>query len=154
MKLINLFAGSKSSGVKESKNPSAFVLQDFEASLCRNDQNPQFCAADHLLEIKEYSACITAYQKLIRLYPEKRYYCEVKIADAYKWLGDSKKAIEFLMAARVHGANEEEIDDNIWELCEEIYYQNRNAKGTEAIEKYLTLFPKGKHISKARKLLS
>jgi tetratricopeptide (TPR) repeat protein len=153
MKLINLFVGSKSSRVKESKNPNELILQDFEESLCKNDQNPQFCAAEHLLEIKEYSACITAYQKLMSLHPEKRSYCEVKIAGAYKWLGDCKKAIEFLMAARVHGANEEEIDDNIWELCEEIYYQTRNAKGIEAIEKYLTLFPKGKHISDAHKLL-
>ncbi|MCS6904713.1 MAG: hypothetical protein RML72_09410 [Bacteroidia bacterium] len=154
MKLLNILVGSKSGITKEEENDSDATLQDFRASLNQNNYKCQFHAAAQLMEKKEYFACIKAYQTLIGMYPDKRDYCELQIADAYKWLGDTKKAIEFLVAARIHGADAEKVDDSMWALCEDVYYQSHNSsKGIEAIEKYIMFFPKGKHISEAKALL-
>ena len=134
-------------------NPESFD-DLFNQALKREHEEKLFKIAQRLLVCRNYECCVQAYDKLARAFPEKRHYCEMQIASAYSLQGRLEKSIHYYHAARVHGADEAQIDQNIWQTCEQIYEKSGGDKERcRALDQYLTLCPKGRHTRTARMLL-
>lgn len=126
----------------------------FNEALCRHNDCAKFEAAEALMRNKHFATGIEAYNILAEEYPEHRSYCELQIANAYRGLGKFNKAIEYLIAARVHGADEDQIDETVWQVCSR--HQQRCLRRTRqhtSVEQYLTLFPQGKYATEAKHLI-
>lgn len=126
----------------------------FEQALQSENEEKLFKIAQRMLVCRNYDCCVKAYELLARKFRSKRHYCELQIANAYSHQGDHEKSIHYYHAARVHGADAEQIDDNIWQTCEMIFDKSAREKDRcHALDQYLTLCPKGRHRRAARSLL-
>jgi tetratricopeptide (TPR) repeat protein len=110
-------------------------------------------AGDKMRE-HDYHAAIYIYRKLAKHFPEHRQECESQIGTAFYCLGKYNKAIENYIAARVHGADNERMDEQIWQACCTLYEEAHDpVKQREPINLYLTLCPQGCHQAHAKELL-
>ncbi|MDW8333205.1 MAG: hypothetical protein RMM53_03200 [Bacteroidia bacterium] len=143
------------SGTKPANEPSGSepwesksrLRKEFAESVEFGCEEKQFKAALKLLVAGDYEGCVSAYQRLAELHKHRRYFCEMQIARAYLFQGDPDKAMDFCLAARVHGADPAETENVVWEACLE--YRHR-PQAQAMIKKYLTLFPDGRYASMAR----
>jgi tetratricopeptide (TPR) repeat protein len=103
---------------------------------------------------EDYHAAIYLFRKLAKNFPTQRQECESQIGTAFYCLGKYNKAIESYIAARVHGADTQCMDENIWEACQTLYKEAEDpVKQREPMNLYLTLCPKGSHQHHARQLI-
>ena len=111
----------------------------------------RFKAAARLLISRNYPQAVEAYRGLAAEYPERRDFCELQIARAYALQGMFQKSLDYYQAARVHGADERQMDESVWELCESTVEAADNAVGkVDPLHHYLTLFPNGMFAPAAR----
>jgi tetratricopeptide (TPR) repeat protein len=127
------------------------LRESFLAIAEQDDESAAFNAASDLMLSKAFSECIQAYKQLSEKYPNRQGDCYSQIGAAYYFLEDYEQAIRFYVLARDSGADEDMMDDNIWEACETIYRKKNNKS---AIEKYKELCPNGNYLKQANKLLS
>jgi tetratricopeptide (TPR) repeat protein len=121
---------------------------------CEAQDNSLFCQAQNALDEGDFETCIALYKQLAVEFPNQRDYCESQIAEAYSRIGQYKKSIEYYTAARVHGADETEVDEKVWTQCTHLCCDIQNNNGRkDVLQRYLTLFPKGKYAEEARTLL-
>lgn len=142
--------GSNASAFAQNATKCSSLERAFQDTLCKNDSRCQFDAANHLLENEEYGTAIKAYKELAQKHQDERHLCEARIGDAYAKQRKFFQAIEYYNAARIHGACEGIMDDNIWQACLNEYRITRN---TAPFAKYLTLFPRGKYVEIATQYL-
>lgn len=133
--------------------PTSLLRQAFLETLESHDDEKQLCAASRLFVSRDYEGACDAYAALLRRRPELRHYCELQMGAAYYHMGNFEKALQCFTAARVHGADENMIDDNIWQSCRDLHAQ-RVCPLKDPINTYLTLFPRGKYTHIARNLLA
>ena len=106
------------------------------------------------LKDRKYASAIYLYQRLSSAFPELRQDCEAQIGQSYYCLGQYGKAIEAYIAARVHGADSEWIDETIWEACETLAAESDDyTKRRESLQMYTTLCPTGQHMKDAQDAL-
>jgi tetratricopeptide (TPR) repeat protein len=147
--------GNNSSTIKgESLSKEEIValrnkfLAEFDGDMKDEDQAINFAA--RLMDNEQYNQAIAYFSAIAIQYPHEQGLCECQIGAAYYFLGDYEQAIEYYLAAREHGMNEDMMDDNIWEACETIFQKTNDLS---AIEQYLKLCPEGKYIEDAKILL-
>lgn len=102
----------------------------------------------------EYDAARQGLQLLQKHFPEYRHWCELQLGRAESLLGNCKRAMDYYLAARVHGASPELMDELIWQTCNE--HASRSSGHTEfaaRLQDYLTLCPQGKYVGQAREKL-
>lgn len=127
------------------------VREEMMKNIVPDDTSLDINAAAELMLNKDFEGSIKAYERTMEKYPERKGTCLVQIGVAEFFLGNYEKALEKYIEAKDCGEDNDMTEDNIWEACETIYKQ----KGTkEYIEKYTDLYPQGRYIKKANKLVS
>ncbi|MCC7381111.1 MAG: hypothetical protein IT384_04740 [Deltaproteobacteria bacterium] len=121
---------------------------DFLATASVDPEAAAFNAASALMLDQRFRETIEAYARLGEQYPERRGDCESQIGAAQYFLGELSQALDSYVRARDHGADQDMMDDNIWEVCEALHKKGDG----KAVARYLELCPKGKYVKKARKL--
>ena len=120
----------------------------------KHSANDCFKLVAQYLKDGKYASAIYLYQRLASAFPELRQDCEAQIGQSYYCLGQYAKAIEAYIAARVHGADPEWMDETIWEACESLASQSDDAtKRRESLQMYTTLCPEGQHMKDAEHAL-
>lgn len=145
-----------------SDSTSAFISgdADFETAkkmrekllnkMTTDEESDAFNIATDLLLNKDFIGSIQAYEKIIEKYPHKKGECIGQIGVAEFFLGNYEKALENYIESKNCGEDSEMTEDNIWEVCELMHKNGTRGQ----IEKYISLYPQGKFIKKANKLLS
>jgi outer membrane protein assembly factor BamD (BamD/ComL family) len=151
MNVIQWIRGTGKSAVEtepeepwESKNR---LRKEFTEAAEFGCEEKQFKAALKLLAAGDYEGCVLAYEKLAERFKNRRHFCEMQIARAYLYQGDPEKALEFCLAAKVHGADPVETENIVWDACME--YREKPQAGA-MLRKYLTLFPDGRYSAAAQ----
>lgn len=138
---------------KDATDTCSELYSEFLEELSKNDVNKQFRAAARLIANHSYEESLAAYKKLQKLHTDRRAICEVKIGMVFLFLEEYKSAFDSFLAAKVHGADDEESERHIWDACTGILSKNvSNQQKTECLELYMRLFPKGRHTEEARAL--
>jgi tetratricopeptide (TPR) repeat protein len=149
--LRRLDAGKSPLNSEEIKN----LDEQLAPLLAEDRQDAAFKLAADEMRAENYRNAIYLYRKLAEHFPDLRQDCESQIGLAYYCMGKYNKAIESYIAARVHGADTEWMDTNIWEACRAMYQTSEDlVKQKEPLNLYLTLCPKGSHRQEASELLS
>ena len=106
--------------------------------------------ATKLMSTQQFQRSIEMYKQLAAEFPDKKSLYLSQVGVGYFFLNELEQAIAYYVLAYEQGFDAEMSDDNIWEACEALFKANGN---TESLQKYLTLFPKGKYRASAEKLL-
>ena len=144
----NLFGKKKITLEQANDKNTEFIAKNPEAE---NNENALMRQASSALTNGEYEKSIELYEKMASDFPENRGLYLSQVGAAHHFLNDYNTAIEYYVKAKNEGADDNMIDDNIWEACEEIY-KNNNDK--TSIEKYLEYYPSGNYAKKAKKILA
>ncbi len=151
MNVINWIRGTGKSSVEtEAEEPwesKSRLRKEFIESTEFGCEEKQFKAALKLLAAGDYEGCVFAYQRLAERHKHRRHFCEMQIARAYLYQGHPDKAMDFCLAAKVHGADPLETENVVWDACLE--YRER-PEALAMAKKYLALFPDGRYTSQAR----
>lgn len=116
-----------------------------------DEETRAFNAAAELLLDKRFDECIAAYQALAEWFPRRESDCAAQIGAARYFLGQYDLAIEAYVKARAAGADEELMDDNIWEACEAAF---RKSGERRYADRYRELCADGQHLKAASQLLA
>jgi tetratricopeptide (TPR) repeat protein len=115
-----------------------------------DDESLEINAAAGLMLDKDFIGSIKAYEKIIEKYPHRKGECIGQIGVGEFFLGNYEKALEKYIESKNADEDTEITEDNIWEVCELM-----NKKGIPGqIEKYISLYPQGRYLKKANKLLA
>ena len=117
----------------------------------KNDEDSLMRQASSAMTGKDFEKSIILYQKLVNDYPDNKGLYLSQIGAAYFFLNEFNLAIEYYVKARDNGADNNMMDDNIWEACEAIY---KNDNDKTVIEMYLEYYPNGSYVKKAQKMMS
>ncbi|MFW5659301.1 MAG: tetratricopeptide repeat protein [Bacteroidota bacterium] len=154
--ILQELRGDAAQAQQELSDEQLAVL-DAQLNTFVQKHSPRDCfslVADYLKDGK-FASAIYLYQKLGVAFPELRQDCEAQIGQSYYCLGKYAKAIEAYIAARVHGADPEWMDETIWEACETLSAEASDPnKRRESLQMYLTLCPQGQHLQDAEQALS
>jgi len=115
-----------------------------------DDESAKWNHASGLMLEQRFQESIAAYEALAVEFPERRHDAESQIGAAYFFLGQLEQALEMYVRAHEHGFDKDMSDDNIWEACEALASKGHK----QFLSRYLELFPHGKYVKKAQKLLS
>lgn len=119
------------------------------------DREQSFRCAARLMAIKNYADSLEAYRLLQQRFPERRSCCEINSGIISLLQEEYKQAFDYFLAAKIHGADEEESERHIWDACTGILSKSTsNRQKSECIDLYIRLFPKGRHVQEAQKLLA
>jgi tetratricopeptide (TPR) repeat protein len=99
---------------------------------------------------KDYTGAIAAYESIMEKYPEEKGVCLGQIGAAEYFLGNYETSLERYIEAKNSGEDNDMMEDNIWEACETIHKEKGSSAG---VERYISLYPQGRYIKKAIKLL-
>ncbi len=158
--LRKLFSGNKeSTSAFLSETPGKGIslktggkLQDqYRKTLEEDDEDRAFNDAARILMDGDFQGSIDAYRAFLEKYPERRASVDAQIGAALYFLQDYDAAIEHYVSAREHGADEDMMDDNIWEACETLHNKTKDLNN---IRRYLELCPNGSYVKQAQKLLN
>jgi tetratricopeptide (TPR) repeat protein len=116
----------------------------------QDDETVAINEAAGLLLDKDFEGSKRAYENIMLKYPDSRGKCLEQIGVAEFFLGNYEKALEYYIEAKDNGEDNSMTEDNIWEVCEILYKSNVSS---DAPEKYLSLYPKGRYAKKAGKLV-
>jgi len=119
--------------------------------MSQDKRSEKFNIATSMILSKAYDESIDCYKHLLEKYPDTIGECQSQIGACYYFKKEYKKAIEYYLNARKNGANENTMDDNVWEAYVEIYKKN---KDVTAMLDYLEYFPEGRYKRKAAKFIS
>ncbi|MFN8397658.1 MAG: hypothetical protein U0176_23765 [Bacteroidia bacterium] len=115
-----------------------------------SNENARMRQASSALTGKRFQEAIDLYKALANDFPAQKGTYLSQVGAAYYFLGDYHQAIDYYVQARDHGMTAFMIDDNIWEACEAIHSQTRDAS---IANRYLELCPGGSHTKAAKKML-
>lgn len=127
------------------------IQEEILKNSSQNDHSMEVNAAIKLMLNKDFEGSIKAYERIMEKYPDCQGVCLREIGAAEFYLGHYEKALEKYIEAKDCGEDDDITEYNIWEACETIYKLNGT---TECIEKYIGLYPRGRYIKKASKLVS
>lgn len=123
----------------------------FISLMPQDKRSEKFNIASSMILNKAYDASIDCYNYLMEQYPDATAECQSQIGACYYFTKEYKKAIEYYLTARKNGANENMIDDNVWEACEALF---KIDKDLSIILDYLDYFPEGRYRRKAEKFIT
>jgi tetratricopeptide (TPR) repeat protein len=113
-----------------------------------------FGLAADALRRGNYPAALYLYRQTAERFPEVRHDCEGQMGLTLYCMGEYYKAIDSYIAARVHGASPEWMDETIWEACETLARQAQNPiQMKEPLMLYLRLCPKGNYRTQAEQMM-
>lgn len=128
-------------------------LKKVRAELLKNvgqdDETLAINEAAGLLLDKDFEGSKRAYESIMLKYPDSKGECLEQIGVAEFYMGNYEKALEYYIEAKNNGEDNSITEYNIWEVCEILY---KNNGSSDAPEKYLSLYPKGRYAKKAGKL--
>ncbi len=75
--------------------------------------------------------------------------CQNQIGVCHFFSGNFKKALEYYTHSLKNGFDRSMMDDNIWEVCEEL--MKADGDKINWSQRYLELLPDGKYVGKAKK---
>lgn len=133
------------------------LFQDFVEVYSQQGNDADTCmrSAGRLMASHYYDDCLEAYRLLQQRFPERRCVCELKTGATYVLMGEYESAFRYFLAAKVHGADEEESERRIWDACTGILSKAvSNRQKAECVDLYLRLFPQGAHVAEAREMLT
>jgi tetratricopeptide (TPR) repeat protein len=107
--------------------------------------------ASGLMLNKDFEGSIRAYEAIMLHHPERKGTCLGQIGAAEFFLGHYEKALASYIESMEHGEDSSMTEDNIWEVCEVLYNKDSSK---EWIEQYVSLYPEGRYVKKANKLVS
>ncbi|WP_298517576.1 hypothetical protein [uncultured Kordia sp.] len=130
------------------------INQDYIAANpeSKNEEQAYIREASSAMTSGKFDQSRALYQKMAVDYPENSGLYLSQVGVAYYFQQDYANAIKYYIQAKDNGADANMIDDNLWEVCEEMYENDKN--DTAAIEKYLAHYPNGSYVKKAKKILS
>ena len=138
--------GTGTENFEELKKTRAEMLKN----VGQDDKTLAINEAAGLLLDKDFEGSKRAYESIIIKYPDSKGECLGQIGVAEFYLGNYEKALEYYIEAKDSGEDNFMTEDNIWEVCEIIH---KNNGSSNAPEKYLSIYPKGKYAKKAEKLI-
>lgn len=114
-----------------------------------------FGLAADALRRGNYPAALYLYRITADRFPEVRHDCEGQMGLTLYCMGQYRKAIDTYIAARVHGADADWMDETIWEACETLARQAQDRPDQqEPLLLYLRLCPKGQFRADAERLMA
>ncbi|MEO3946349.1 hypothetical protein [Gorillibacterium sp. CAU 1737] len=100
---------------------------------------------------KDFEGSIRAYEEIMVNYPENVGNCYWHIGVSEFFLGHYETALERYTQAKENDEDHDMTEDNIWEVCE-ILFKKDGSK--QWMERYVNLYPQGRFVKKANKLVS
>ncbi|MNP56096.1 hypothetical protein D3C76_1507940 [compost metagenome] len=116
-----------------------------------DDVSLEINKASELMLNKDFEGSIRAYEAVMLNYPERKGTCLGQIGVAEFFLGHYEEALAYYIESKENGEDTHMTEDNIWEVCEVLYNKDSSK---EWIEKYVSLYPQGRYVKKANKLVS
>lgn len=126
------------------------VRAEMFKNITPNDASLEINIAAGLMLDKDFTGSIKAYEQVIEKYPDRKGQCLGQIGVGEFFLGNYEKALEKYIESKDCGEENETSEYNIWEVCELMHGKGISGQ----IEKYVDLYPQGKFIKKANKLLA
>lgn len=126
------------------------VREELLNNFTPTDASMEINIAAGLMLDKDFAGSIKAYEQVMEKYPSRKGECLGQIGAAEFFLGNYEKALDKYIEAKNSGEDNEMMEYNIWEVCELMH--NNGTAGY--MEKYISLYPQGKFIKKANKLLA
>lgn len=154
-KTLNVDENSAHSFVGGEGKPDFEQAKKIREEMLKNaeqdDVSLEINAAAGLLLNQDYEGSKRAYESIIIKYPQSKGECIGQIGVAEFFLGNYENALENYIESKNNGEDNNMTEDNIWEVCELLHKKSGSSK---AVEQYLSLYPAGRYIKKANKLIS
>lgn len=132
---------------EQAKKIREEMLKDYK----QDDVSVEINAAAGLMLDQDYEGSKRAYENIVLKYPQSKGKCLGQIGVAEFFLGNYEAALENYIESKNNGVDNEMTEDNIWEVCE-VLYKKKGSRN--AVEHYLSLYPAGRYVKKANKLVS
>lgn len=130
------------------------LSQAFLNALHNRNKSSAFQLAEQMVEGGRYEEAIQAYQSLMESYPEDRAFFENQVGRIYAKMDDFEKALKYFVAARVHSFDADVVEEEVFALClREFQKQLAAPLRRQILQRYLILYPKGKHREEVENLL-
>ncbi len=127
------------------------VRQELLKNMNPDEVSAEINKASGLMLNKDFEGSIRAYEAIMLHHPERKGTCLGQIGAAEFFLGHYEKALASYIESMEHGEDSSMTEDNIWEVCEVLYNKDSSK---EWIEQYVGLYPEGRYVKKANKLVS
>jgi tetratricopeptide (TPR) repeat protein len=152
-----LFGKKKKMTLEEADRVNEQYLA--ENPVPKDDENAMMRQATKLMSSKQFDESMALYQEMADKFPGNRglYLSQVGVAHYFK--GDLQEAFDTYVLAMEAGCDKDMSEDNIWEAAEEmsklfvLLEDGSVIQPKHLVEKYLELFPSGKYVKKAKKVL-
>lgn len=143
-----LFVKDKKGLVEADKQNQEYLKS---APVAQDNEENKMRAASSALTGGDFPKASLLYHELAEEYPQNKglYLSQVGVAKFF--LNEYEEAIKYYLQAKDNGADNNMMDDNIWEACEALY---NKAQDKQYIQKYMEYFPNGSYVKKANKILS
>jgi len=131
--------------------PAKKIREELLKKTIQDEVSIEINAAAGLMLNKDYEGSKSAYESIAIKYPQSKGKCLGQIGVAEFFLGNYEAALENYIESKNNDKDDEMTEDNIWEVCEVLYKKHGSSK---AVDQYLNLYPEGRYIKKANKLVS